>query len=216
MRLVSRDLTVGTFCWTPNQMSLLKDESLKRVLFLSPPSCGKTFILKGKVKQLALKNQKVLILLPCYLGIQTLLFFHLKEEFEYYNNYIQIDNVKANGYFSIDETDLLEKIEKYRDHHIFMDEVGIFSESDIALIRLAQKSTTLSLWISVTYMDHADLENKLKLELTDFLVLKDELNLPLRNTASITMKAYNINKGVKSFDRNLGSVCFSAYCLITR
>ena len=30
------------FCLTPSQLGLLKDESLKRVLFLSPPSCGKT------------------------------------------------------------------------------------------------------------------------------------------------------------------------------
>ena len=73
---------------------------------------------------------------------------------------------------------------------------GIFNESDIALIiKLAQKSTAVSLWISVTYIDHQNLEKKLKLELKDFLVLKDELNLPLRNTASITRKAYNIDKG---------------------
>ena len=39
-----------------------------------------------------------------------------------------------------------------------------------------------------------DNETRLRSELSDFLILKDELNLPLRNTASITHHAYNTNK----------------------
>ena len=39
-----------------------------------------------------------------------------------------------------------------------------------------------------------DNETRLKSELSDFLILKDELNLPLRNTASITHHAYKTTK----------------------
>ena len=65
-------------CWTPKQLGLLTDESLIKVLFLSPPSCGKTYILKAKAKQFAQKGKNVLVLLPSKSGIETLLSFHLK------------------------------------------------------------------------------------------------------------------------------------------
>ena len=54
------------FCWTPNQLSLIRNEILRFVLFLSQPSSGKTFILKGKAKKFASKGEKVLFLLPRY------------------------------------------------------------------------------------------------------------------------------------------------------
>ena len=71
--------------WTPIQLSFLSDENLKRVLFLSPPSCGKTVLKKAKVKNLGQKGEPVVFLLPCLNGIKPLLFFHLKREFEALN-----------------------------------------------------------------------------------------------------------------------------------
>ena len=122
------------FCWTPLQLSFLKDESLTNVLFLSPPSCGKTVLKKAKVKYFGQeKGEDVVFLVPCYEGKQTLLFHHLKKEFEFLNNYhIKVDTVKANGYFEIDKDDLMHKINnRYKNHHFFIDEVGIRYDKDI-------------------------------------------------------------------------------------
>ena len=65
------------FCWTPLQLSFLKDENLRNVLFLSPPSCGKTVLKKAKVKYFGLqKGEDVVFLLPCirgkYLEMETI------------------------------------------------------------------------------------------------------------------------------------------------
>ena len=183
------------FCLTPNQLSLLKDQSLTRVLFLSPPSCGKTWMMKAKARQLGLKDQKVLILLPSYaVTYHTLLFFQLQHEFED-NSYVHVDNVKADGFFSIDKSDLMDKLEKYKDHHFIMDEVSIRSDSDIDLIkRMSEKCHTNLCWVTVTSIDSKDLERKLP-SMSRFRIIKDELQLPLRNTASIVAQAYEIDLG---------------------
>ena len=103
------------FCWTPLQLSFLKDQSLKNVIFTSPPSCGKTVLKKAKVKYFGQeKGEDVVFLVPCYQGKQTLLFHHLKKEFGSLNNeHIKVDNV--NFHFGFDEEDLMDKINnKYR------------------------------------------------------------------------------------------------------
>ena len=83
------------FCWTPKQLSFLKDELLKKVLFLSPPSCGKTILKKAKVKHFAKIGENVVFLVPCFNGIKTLLYFHLKKEFESLESEnIKVDNVR--------------------------------------------------------------------------------------------------------------------------
>merc|ERR1719270_373706 len=100
------------FCWTPLQLSFLRDDSLKCVIFTSPPSCGKTVLKRAKVKYFGIeKGEDVVFLVPCEDGKQTLLFHHLKKEFASMNNHhIKIDNVKAHYYFQIDEEDVMDKI----------------------------------------------------------------------------------------------------------
>ena len=152
------------FCLTPNQLSLLKDQSLTRVLFLSPPSCGKTWIMKAKARQLGLKGQKVVILLPFCSG-KTLLFFQLQHEFEGNSN-VHVDSVKANYGFSIDESDLMNKLEQYKDHHLIMDEVGIYNDSDIDFINRLSKSKLF--WVAITFIRDKDVERKINEEMSGF------------------------------------------------
>ena len=81
-------------------------------------------------------------MVPCYDGKQTLLFHHLKIEFGMLNNqHIKVDNVKAGSTFSIDEEDLMKKIKnEYKNHHVFIDEVGISEYKDILLLeKVARK-----------------------------------------------------------------------------
>ena len=185
------------FCWTPNQLSLIRTKTLKKILLLSQPSSGKTFILKAKAKKLALNGQEVLFLLPCYMNIQSLLFFQLQQEFEDFNDRITVDTVKADACHRFDENDLTEKLEKYKHHHIIMDEVGVWDEKDIAVIKkAAQKCISKTFWLTVTYIGLKQAEEDLRSELKDFYIFKNELNIPLRNTASIALKAYNVNKGM--------------------
>ena len=184
------------FCWTPKQLSLIRTETLKKVLLLSQPSSGKTFILKAKARKLALNGQKVLFLLPCYKNIQSLLFFQLQQEFEEFSDSITVDNVKANVALCIDGNDLMEKLEKYNDHHIIMDEVAVGALNDIAVIKkAAQKCKSKTFWMTVTFIYKQEDEKELRSELIDFYIFKDELSIPLRNTTSIVLTAYNIKKG---------------------
>ena len=109
--LLWNNLFCKMFCWTPLQLSFLKDESLKNVIFLSPPSCGKTELKKAKVKYFAIeKREDVVFLVPCYDEMQTLLFHHIKNELGCLKNqHIKVDTVKAGGYFNLDEDGLKDK-----------------------------------------------------------------------------------------------------------
>jgi len=125
----------------------------------------------------------VLFLLPCYENIQSLLFFQLQEEFKEFNGNITVDNVKADALLRIDENDLMAKLEKCKDHHIIMDEVAVHDENDIAVIKeAAQKCTSTTFFLTVTYIQNKRREEELRSELNDFYVYKDELSIPLRNT----------------------------------
>ena len=177
------------------QLSFLSDENLTRVLFLSPPSCGKTVLKKAKVKNLGQKGEPVVFLLPCYNGIKPLLFFYLKREFETLNiEGIKVDTVKADFLLNIDEEDLMQKIEnQYKGHHVFIDEVGIEEVKDIFLLKkVAQKLESLSFWVSVTYVKNQDLRKQLEFPESDFTIITDQLNVPLRNPKTIVAKAHNI------------------------
>ena len=61
--------------------------------------------------------------------------------------------------------------------------------------KAAQKCTSKTFWLTVTYIYEKKLEEELRSELNDFYVYKDELSIPLRNTAAIARTAYNIEKG---------------------
>ena len=49
--------------------------------------------------------------IPCCWEIQTLLYIHMQKEFEDFSNNIKVEMVKADFSFSIDMSDLLEKVE---------------------------------------------------------------------------------------------------------
>ena len=181
------------FCWTPNQLPLIRTETLKKILLLSQPSSGKTFILKAKAKKLALNGQKVLFLLPCYNNIQSLLFFQLQQEFQEFNDSITVVNVRSDVFLTINGNDLMEKLEDYKDHHIIMDEVIVSGQKDIAVIKkAAQTCVSRTFWVTVTHIFDQECEENLRSELNDFYIIKDELNIPLRNTASIALTSYNM------------------------
>ena len=115
------------------------------------------------------------------------------------NHHIKIDNVKAGVYFNIDEEDLMDKINnEYKDHHVFIDEVGIDEDKDIFLLKKVAEQMTqqsLSFWVSVTFFNRKELADKLKSELQGkFTIIKDELNVPLRNTLAIVGAAHNKGK----------------------
>ena len=135
-------------------------------------------------------------------NLETLLFHQLRKEFQCLNNeHIKVDTVKADNWFSLDIEDLIDKIcNKYKEHHIFIDEVGIRYESDIFLLKkVADIMTQQSkfFWISITYSGDTlgDFQEKVTSELhQSFRIIKDELNMPLRNTLSIVGAAYQKSK----------------------
>ena len=132
--------------------------------------------------------------------MHSLLFLHLRKEFESLNcRHIKVDTVKQGDYFNIDNDDLMDKINnEYKNHHVFIDEVGISEEKDISLLKkvaeeLAHQSK--SFWISITSILSQDLSDRLRSELQGaFTIIKDELNIPLRNTLSILGAAHNKGK----------------------
>ena len=62
---------------------------------------------------------------------------------------------------------------------------------------------SLSFWVSVTYFEKKELAEKLKSELQGkFTIIKDELNVPLRNTLAIVGAAHNKGKRQNSYNLN--------------
>ena len=53
-----------------------------------------------------------------------------------------------------------------------------------------QQCRSKSFWLTVTYIHKQNLVEKLRSDLGDFHIIKDELKVPLRNTASISAEAY--------------------------
>ena len=92
-----------------------------------------------------------------------------------------------------------------------MDEVGIEGASDaIYIMEAAEKATPASFWLVVSSIENGSEQHLYQMLQTNevlrndttftgpttpevnFHVVKDELNLPLRNTASIIKHAFNI------------------------
>ena len=94
----------------------------------------------------------------------------------------------------------MKKIDKYKNYHLIMDEVGIHNEKDIELIKsVAQKfMPTNMFWLAITYIEKPEFETLLKSKLSDFQFIKDELSLPLRNTASI-VRQFSMSKIIRTF-----------------
>ena len=97
--------------------------------------------------------------------------------------------------FEIDGNDLMHKINnKYKDHHVFIDEVGIYYNIP-PLKKVAEQlnQQSLSFWVSVTWVINQEVADKLKSELQDyFRIITNELNVPLRNTMEIIGAAHQI------------------------
>ena len=146
--------------------------------------------------------------------MHSLLFLHLRKEFESLNfRHIKVDIVRCEDYFNIDNIDLMDKINnKYKDHHVFIDEVGISKDKNISLLKtVAEKLAhqSKSFWISVTSFNNQDLADQLALELQgDFIIIKNELNIPLRNTLSIVGIAHNKGKSQNQYQYISKSMSF--------
>ena len=97
--------------------------------------------------------------------------------------------------FRMNAKDLNEKIEKYKDHHIFIDELAIHDHGDIAIVKdIDEKFKSVSIWLAITQLKDPNIEEKLENHLTNFKIVKNELKLPLRNTTSIAKQAYNLEE----------------------
>ena len=199
------------FCFTRKQLPILigklPHEMLERVIFLSPASTGKTLALKSKAKQISVAGGKVLFLISSF-GWECLLFFQLQHEFQGYNN-IKIEWVDSMGCFM----SFIKRLKNCDDTHVFVDEADIQQLKDIPQIIGAAKMCK-SFWLAVTQIRHiqhsptagttaSKVEEKLieVLKENQFHIVRDELNLPMRNTASIISKAYNIEKEKLSISR---------------
>jgi hypothetical protein len=194
------------FCFTRKQLPILLGRMLKRVIFLSPASTGKTLILKSKAKQIAVAGGNVLFLISkC--GWESLLSFQLEEEFQGYNN-IKFEYVDSLTGSTITKK-FIEKLTNCGDTHVFVDEVEISRLEDIQKI-VEAADMCKSFWLAVTQIgnfQHSptanEVEKKLIEELKEnqFYIVKDQLNLPMRNTANIISKAYNIEKDKLSISK---------------
>ena len=188
------------FCFTRKQLPIalrkMPNEMLERVIFLSPASTGKTLIKKSNAKKIAEYGGKVLFLMPCFNGWETLLSFQLKQEFQGYSN-IRFENVAS----SVGWKGILEKLENCGDVHVFIDEAEICNEGDISGIKQAAEMCK-TFWLTVTKVSSYknDSANKFEkiviedLQKNQFHIVRDDLQVPIRNTAPIVSKAFNIKK----------------------
>jgi hypothetical protein len=93
-------------------------------------------------------------------------------------------------------------LELYKDHNIFIDEVAIWDDKEIEVIKnVAQQcqSANVAFWFTVSFVMNEEIKNRLLNAFRDFHVIKDELSIPLRNTDSIARHAYKIDGKNKLF-----------------
>jgi len=86
------------FCWSRDQLNILKDSSCTRIALTSLFGTGKTILLKAKAKELSLMKETVVILIAdetdgndeCLLARQYML------EFKDMDN-VKVENLKLKG-----------------------------------------------------------------------------------------------------------------------
>ena len=125
----------GDYCnilfWTPTQFDLMqfdedKSPKYKQVLFNSSYSTGKTEVIKGMMRKL-MKNGKKVHFIFCvgrFAEKKPILLLQLENELvkEQFKDYIKFSWVKHE--------DLPSAVEKYPDHHVFVDEFILDMEED--------------------------------------------------------------------------------------
>ena len=120
---------------------------------------------------------------------KTLLALNMEHQFK---DYFEVCSVRRRPK-GIDYLKLLELIqsEKYRNHHIFIDEIHIETIEDIEIIKdIADSCQNKTLWLSVTSMGSIGNESfadAIKLEFGQQFVIPDDLLYPLRQ-GSITLR----------------------------
>jgi hypothetical protein len=82
------------FFWNNIQYSLLNNQLLNRMVFISPFGTGKTVLLKAKAKQLVSKGEKVAFV---FFGEETLLQKAYKQDFLEVEEQVQFHNVNVKG-----------------------------------------------------------------------------------------------------------------------
>ena len=113
---------------------------------------------------------------------KTLLALSMEHQFK---DYFEVCSVRRRSK-GIDYLKLLELIqsEKYKNHHIFIDEIHIETIEDIEIIKdIADSCQNKTLWLSVTSMGSMGSESfadAIKLEFGQQFVIPDDLLYPLR------------------------------------
>jgi DNA replication protein DnaC len=82
------------FFWNKVQYTLLNNQQLRRMVFVSPFGTGKTVLLKAKAKQLVAKGEKVAFV---FIGEETLLQKAYQQDFLEAENQVEFYNVNLKG-----------------------------------------------------------------------------------------------------------------------
>ncbi len=82
------------FFWNKVQYTLLNNQQLRRMVFVSPFGTGKTVLLKAKAKQLVAKGEKVAFV---FIGEETLLQKAYQQDFLEAENQVEFHNVYLKG-----------------------------------------------------------------------------------------------------------------------
>jgi hypothetical protein len=82
------------FFWNKVQYSLLNNQLLNRMVFISPFGTGKTVLLKAKAKQLVAKEEKVSFV---FFGEETLLQKAYQQDFLESRNQVKLHNISIKG-----------------------------------------------------------------------------------------------------------------------
>ena len=184
-------------CWTPNQFPMLKGK-VKKVIFISAPSTGKTTMMTSEACYLAKdQSEEVSFIIPGTLGFnqKTLLALSLESEFKNYDK-VEVCCVKRTPH-GIDYQALLNLVKSRKKHHIFIDELHLQTNDDINILEeIAKLCKDKTLWMVITSMNN-ELSFNINSELKGFHI-PDGLIYPLRNTSTIVKCAYSL-KGMTAY-----------------
>jgi hypothetical protein len=183
-------------CLTPNQQPLLKGK-LKKLIFISAPSTGKTTMMTSEALYIAEKpGEKVAFVIPGTFGYnqKTLLAMSLENEFKDVGN-IEVSCLKRTTANGIDYQDLLRLIKTRESCHYFIDELHLQTMDDINVLKeISQLCENKTLWITISSKSNEVLYDTLKSEFANFYI-SDDLVYPLRNTSTISKYAYSLKDG---------------------
>ena len=199
--------------WSPEQMDIL-DKNEKRVLLLSSNSTGKTILMLYQAKRLLLAKQKVVFLVYQHhvRERKSLLQMKIEADFQEHVDDGTLKVKQFNGNFQ----DIAKKFKKYKDCHLFVDELLILYDprgqinawrphiENILNLWDKQHNASKFLWIAV-----AGFDGKIPIgafyEAQNHAFWIPHLTYPLRNAIQILtiVNAYQTNSNP---DHNLSDL----------